>query len=137
MVRAMGPIAPRIENGPTHGGRCPRPGMRPGVGLNEQMPVKCAGTRTEPPLSLPSPAAEIPAAMAADSPPLDPPGDRSRSHGFRVRPCSRFAVSYAIRNSGQFVVPRINAPAARSRATTTASSRGISPLCSRLPISHR
>ena len=34
------------------------------------------------------------------------------------------AVSYAIRNSGQFVVPRISAPAARNRATTTASSRG-------------
>jgi hypothetical protein len=34
----------------------------------------------------------------------------------------QFAVSYAIRNSGQLVVPRINAPAARSRATTTASS---------------
>ncbi len=93
MVRAMGPMAPRIENGPTHGGRWPRPGMRPGVGLSEQMPVKCAGTRTDPPLSLPSPPAESPAAMAADSPPLDPPGDRSRSHGFRVRPCSRFAVS--------------------------------------------
>ena len=28
--------------------------------------------------------------MAADSPPLDPPGERSRSHGLRVRPCSRF-----------------------------------------------
>jgi hypothetical protein len=55
MVRAIGPIAPSVENGPTHGGRCPRPGIRPGVGLSEQMPVKCAGTRTEPPLSLPRP----------------------------------------------------------------------------------
>ncbi len=27
----------------------------------------------------------MPAAIAADSPPLDPPGERSRSHGFRVR----------------------------------------------------
>ncbi len=69
------------------------PGIRPGVGLSEQMPVKCAGTRTEPPLSLPSPAADIPAAIAADSPPLDPPGDRSRSHGLRVWPCSRLSVS--------------------------------------------
>ena len=38
-------------------------------------------------------AADIPAAIAAASPPLDPPGDRSRSHGFRVRPCSRLSVS--------------------------------------------
>ena len=127
IVRAIGPIAPSVENGPTHGGRCPRPGIRPGVGFSEQMPVKCAGTRTDPPLSLPNPAAESPAAIAADSPPLDPPGERSRSHGFNVRPCRRFAVSYAIRNSGQFVVPRISAPAARSRATTSASSLGTSP----------
>ena len=40
MVRAIGPIAPRIENGPTHGGRCPTPGIRPGVGFSEQMPGK-------------------------------------------------------------------------------------------------
>jgi len=86
MVRAMGPIAPSVAKGPTHGGRCPRPGIRPGVGLSEQMPVKWAGTRTEPPLSLPKPAAERPAEMAADSPPLDPPGVRSRSQGFTVRP---------------------------------------------------
>src|SRR5262252_2042287 len=63
MVRAMGPMAPRNENGPTQGGRCPMPGMRPGVGFSEQMPVKCAGTRTEPPLSLPSPPADMPAAI--------------------------------------------------------------------------
>ena len=74
MVRAIGPIAPRIENGPTQAGRWPLPGKRPGVGFSEQMPVKCAGTRTEPPLSLPKPPADNPAAMAADSPPLDPPG---------------------------------------------------------------
>ena len=43
-------------------------GTRPGDGLKEQIPVKCAGTRTEPPLSLPRPAADRPAAMAADSP---------------------------------------------------------------------
>jgi hypothetical protein len=67
--------------------------MRPGVGLSEQMPVKCAGIRTDPPLSLPSPAADMPAAMAADSPPLEPPGVRFRSHGLRVCPCSKLSVS--------------------------------------------
>src|SRR5208282_3129735 len=98
-------MAPRIENGPTHGGRCPRPGIRPGVGFSEQMPVKCAGPRTDPPPSLPNPAADIPAAMAADSPPLDPPGVRSRSHGLLVRPQSKLSVSHAIRNSGVLVTP--------------------------------
>lgn len=62
------------------------PGIRPGVGFSEQMPVKCAGSRTEPPLSLPNPHAESPAAMAAASPPLDPPAERSSDHGFEVRP---------------------------------------------------
>ncbi len=33
-------------------------------------------------------------------------------------------------------MPRINAPAARSRATTPHHRAGTSPLCSRLPISH-
>ena len=89
----MGPMAPSVEKGPTQGGRWPRPGIRPGVGFSEQMPVKCAGTRTDPPLSEPRPPAESPAAIPAASPPLDPPGDRAKSQGFRVRPCSRFAVS--------------------------------------------
>ena len=49
MVRAIGPIAPRNENGPIFGGKCPTDGIRPAVGFSEQMPQKCAGSRTEPP----------------------------------------------------------------------------------------
>ena len=45
------------------------------------MPQKWAGTRTEPPPSVAMPPAEQKAAMAAASPPLDPPGVRSRFHG--------------------------------------------------------
>jgi len=85
MVRPIGSIAPSIENGPM-GGLCPRPGTRPGVGFSEQMPQKCAGSRTDPPLSLPSPPADSPAAIAAASPPLDPPEERFGSHGFLVLP---------------------------------------------------
>ena len=85
-VRAIGPMAPRMAKGPSHDGRCPRAGTRPGVGLSEHMPVKWAGSRTDPPLSLPNPAAESPAATAADSPPLDPPAVRSKSQGLAVRP---------------------------------------------------
>ncbi len=50
--------------------------MRPGVGFNPQMPQKCAGSRIDPPPSLPTPPAESPAAIAAASPPLDPPAVR-------------------------------------------------------------
>jgi hypothetical protein len=42
--------------------------------------------RTEPPPSLPTPPAEQNAEIAADSPPLDPPGVQSRSQGLLVRP---------------------------------------------------
>jgi hypothetical protein len=75
--------------------------------------------------------------MAAASPPLDPPAVHSRFHGLRVLPYSRFSVSYAIRNSGQLVVPSKTAPAASSRSTTTAFSAGTKPRFSVLPISQR
>src|SRR5579883_1614239 len=86
MVRAIGPIELRMENGPVQGGKCPADGMRPEVGLSAQMPEKCAGSRTDPPLSLPRPPADSPAAIAAASPPLDPPAVRSSAQGLCVRP---------------------------------------------------
>src|SRR3972149_2517354 len=52
-------------------------GGGPGVGFKPQMPLKCAGTRMDPAPSVPRPAAEPPAAIAAASPPLDPPGGHS------------------------------------------------------------
>src|SRR5438477_12730511 len=75
-VRAIGPTTPSPVKGPALGGKCPVAGMRPGVGLSPQMPQKCAGTRMEPPPSLPTPPAEHPEAIAAASPPLDPPAVR-------------------------------------------------------------
>ena len=81
-VRAIGPTTPVSANGPPQGGKCPVAGTRPGVGLRPQMPLKCAGTRIDPPPSLPTPPAERPAAIAAASPPLDPPGVASRPTGF-------------------------------------------------------
>src|SRR6187455_691258 len=95
--------------------------MRPGVGLRPARPQKWAGRRTEPPPSLPIPPAEQPTAMAADSPPLEPPGVRSRFQGLLVRPMRWLSVSYIARNSGVLVLPRITAPAARRRATAVAS----------------
>ncbi len=44
------------------------------VGLMPTMPVKAAGSRTEPPPSLPSASGQMPAATAAAEPALDPPG---------------------------------------------------------------
>src|ERR1039458_9835229 len=101
--------------------KVPVAGIRPGVGLSPQIPEKCAGTRIEPPPSLPMPAADIPDAMAAASPPLEPPGVQSRSQGLLVRPCNKFSVSYAINISAAFVLPRMMAPAFFSRCTSVAS----------------
>src|SRR2546428_12799116 len=85
-VRAIAPTTPIRANGPTELGKCPVAGMRPGVGFRPQIPLKCAGTRIDPPPSLPTPADDIPDAIAAASPPLDPPGVRVQSQGLLVRP---------------------------------------------------
>src|SRR6185369_11405479 len=111
--------------------------MRPGVGLRPQIPAKCAGSRIEPPLSLPTPPAEHPAAIAADSPPLDPPAVRVRSQGLLVRSYKRLSVSHAISISGALVTPRIVAPAPRSRATSGASLVTLLPSRSWVPASQR
>src|SRR5580704_6263377 len=103
IVRAIGPTTPIRANGPPAFGKCPVEGMRPGVGFNPQMPQKCAGSRIDPPPSLPTPPAESPAAIAAASPPLDPPEVRERFHGLLVRPYKRLSVSQAISSSGVLV----------------------------------
>jgi len=133
MVRAMGPMAPRIWNGPTHGGKCPRPGIRPGVGLSEQIPVKCAAHATHPPLSLPNPAADSPQQW----PPTRPRSTRpAYAQGpmdcASVRGAADLRFRKPFRNSGQLVVPRINAPAARSRGHNHRVVAGISPSWERL-----
>src|SRR5579864_9228522 len=111
--------------------------MRPGVGFRPQIPLKCAGTRMEPPPSLPTPPAEHPDAIAAASPPLEPPGVRDRSQGLLVRPYRRLSVSHAIRSSGVLVVPRIMAPAFRKHQTSGASCTATRPARSLLPASQR
>jgi hypothetical protein len=98
--------------------------MRPGVGFSPQIPQKCAGKRIDPPPSLPTPPIEHPLAIAAASPPLEPPEEYSRFHGFDVFPFTRLLVSYAIKNSGVFVFPSRIAPAASSLATAIASYTG-------------
>ena len=67
-------------------------GTRPGVGLIEAIPQQCAGLRSEPPTSLPSPSGLIPDASADASPPLEPPAVTFGSHGLRVSPRSEESV---------------------------------------------
>src|SRR5947209_2752381 len=81
----------------------------------------------DPPVSEPRARAEKPAATAAALPPLDPPGTRVGSCGFRVGPKAEFSVDEPMANSSRFVLPRITAPADRSRVTTVASYCGRQP----------
>src|SRR4051812_44587433 len=67
-------------------------GTRPGVGLIDAIPQQCAGLRSDPPTSLPSPSGDMPEASALASPPDDPPAVTSGSHGLRVSPRSEESV---------------------------------------------
>src|SRR5439155_443220 len=89
------------------------------------MPQRDAGMRMEPPVSEPSAAGQNPAATAAADPPLDPPGVRDRSQGFRTDPAWGFALVTPYANSWRPVLPTITAPASRSRVMTGASSRAM------------
>src|SRR5437762_3910926 len=87
-------------------------------------PQYAAGSRTEPPVSVPRLPSASPAATATAEPPDEPPGTRARSHGLRALPYAEFSLDEPIANSSQFVLPTITAPAALSRAVTVASYGG-------------
>ncbi len=74
-----------------------------------------------PAMSAPSPSGEPPAAISAPSPPELPPADRSRRHGFRVRPMMGLFVSIEPLMSEQLDLPSTMAPAAFMRRTASAS----------------
>src|SRR2546428_255734 len=88
-------------------------------------PPREAGRRTPPPVSPPNATDATPAATAAPLPPLDPPGVIPSRHGFCVGGKIVFDVPIDAASSGRFVLPRIAIPAARARATGTASSSAI------------
>src|SRR6516162_1843993 len=77
-----------------------------------------------PPMSVPVSRAERPHAIATADAPDEPPGARSRSHGFAVAPNSSFQVWQSPDHSGKFVLANTTAPAALSRATAAASVVG-------------
>src|SRR5437763_731416 len=69
-------------------GKTPSIGHTPTVVFKPKTPQKDAGTRTDPPVSVPTANAESPAATATADPLLDPPGTRwtTRSQGFQGVP---------------------------------------------------
>ena len=74
-----------------------------------------------------------PDATSAAAPPLDPPGPRSRFHGFSVGPWATGAVSMLNANSGVALRIRHTSPAARKRSARVASRRATYPSSIRVP----
>src|SRR5438094_119138 len=87
-------------------------------------PVRAAGWRIEPPVSVPRAKRTSPAATATADPPDEPPGTRSAHQGFFTAPNAEFSFELPIANSSRFVLPIITAPSASRRSTTVAEYTG-------------
>ena len=81
-VRAIGPATGRPDQPNTRFS----PGTSPGVGRKPTMPLKAAGLRKEPPVSLPLAIGTMPVASATAEPPDDPAADLVGSNGLPVAP---------------------------------------------------
>ena len=86
---------------------------RPRVGFSPTTPHLAAGSRTEPPPSLPWATGTRPAATAAAAPPLDPPVEREVSHGLRHGPQPADSVVATSAISEVLERPASTNPAAR------------------------
>src|SRR6185436_3836924 len=110
------------QSGPTwsnegDSGNTPRALTRPDVGFNPTIPQNAAGSRTEPPVSVPIAAKHMPVATAAAEPPEEPPAMRSVSHGLRTGPKYDDVEVPPYANSCMFCFPINTAPARFRRCT--------------------
>src|SRR5690606_40195532 len=90
-------------------------------------PHLAAGSRTEPPPSLPWATGTRPAATAAAAPPLDPPVEREVSHGLRHGPQPADSVVATSAISEVLQRPASTNPAARIAWTKQVSWSARSP----------
>ena len=97
-------------------GRMPSIGSAPWRAFSPTAPQNAAGRRIEPAVSVPSAAKTAPVATATADPPLEPPALRAGSHGLAAA-----GVVTPKASSCVAVLPRMTAPASRSRVTTGAS----------------
>src|SRR5580704_11337172 len=106
---------------------------RPSVGLMPTTPQAAAGDTIEPSVSVPTASGASPAATATAEPELEPDGLRPVPCGFTAWPPSVLSplldgADLKFAHSDRFALPRMIAPAARSRPTRKASA---APACSR------
>src|SRR5437870_10112187 len=93
------------------------------------MPVKAAGWRIEPPVSVPSAPRHRLAATAAAEPPDEPPGTMGvfaplRRQGEMTGPKHEFSLDEPIANSSLFSLPSMIAPSRHSWPVTVDSYVG-------------
>ena len=105
-------------------GRIPARLTRPKVGFRPTMPQHDAGQRIEPPVSVPGASGDHSRCERGPEPPLEPPGTRVGSCGFRHQPKCGFWVVVPQANSCVASLATVTAPAAVCRATTSASRSG-------------
>src|SRR6185312_8508232 len=106
--------------------------IKPNVGLMPTMPLAEEGHTIEPSVSVPIAAAQKLDEAAAPDPELDPQGLRSSAQGLCVWPPRPLQPLVAwleriLAHSLRLVLPRMTAPAARSRSATAASRAGFDP----------
>src|SRR5438309_1566286 len=86
------------------------------------MPHQPAGSRSEPPMSVPRCSGPYPAAAAAPAPALEPPGVLLRSQGLRASLWKLESPEDNMPKSGMVVLARITPPCSRTRAAGGASA---------------
>src|SRR5262245_17285355 len=117
-VRVIGPAVSCV----CEIGMMPVRETRPTVGLKPTSAQLLDGETIEPSVSVPTVRAQRFAAPAVPDPELEPEGSRSRTYGFLhcpPRPLQPLCecVDRKFAHSERFVLPRITAPASRSRLT--------------------
>src|SRR5215468_3971949 len=100
--------------------------IRPSDGLSPTIRLLPDGHTIEPSVSVPTAMAHRLCAIATADPELDPQGSKLRRYGSRVKPPRALqplngALPRKFAHSERFALPRITAPAARSRATIAES----------------
>ena len=106
-------------------GIMPATSMRPCVGRIPYSPQKLAGTRTEPPVSVPSAVSQMPAATAAAEPDEEPPGTRPGAATLRGVPSKAFSPRMPSETSSVIVLPIRVAPASSKVCTAQACCVGV------------
>ncbi len=95
------------------------------VALMPTIPWRPAGTRPDPAVSVPMAMSASPRATATAEPELEPPEIWSGRRASRTAPCGLRVPTSPVANWSRLVAPTTTAPAARSRATASASCSGV------------